>query len=584
MLKRLFPDGVVPALQKLPSFLVALAASVVFGVSYGFNYGSDNQTAYFLGALRLIDPTILNQDWYATGPGNYHPIFAYLGYVLLLFNRSGWGVGVAMVLTAVVGAMCMYRLLVDLVEPRIALPAFLLLATVMTLTRTSSVAVSYAFSWIIQPSTVSSMFFLAAIPPFVRGRWLASGILLGLAGLLHANFLVLGIATFGLTHLLLGREALPRRLALQLGPSLVALLLLAPLLLRSTASVDAARAQEILFNIRSPHHYSPKTYERAFFPFAAWQMIGFGCGGWLLRGRGGRGTRLGALVVSMAAAVWSGTLLTTAIYLPRVAQAFVWRYAPFLEILAQLLACATAARVAIEPAFARRIPRAGLALTIAGVVLLLMLEGNRGSREVTPVVLALVALPLVFLLAAAAGRGLARVRPLAAPLAAVGRQSHLLALLAALAAGAVIGGSYLKAHPVRANLAGRNGGAEADLYTWIHANTPKDAVFVTPPQMERFRLLGERAIIADWKGSPIAPGDLLEWYRRLEDVSGRRAFRGAGELTSGYDTMDQARLEALKARYKASFAVVSRNRAAALAAYRTVYQNGQYAVLALDGG
>jgi hypothetical protein len=582
MLKRLFPDGVAPTLKRLPAFLVALAASVVFAVSYGFNYGSDNQTAYFLGALRLTDPALLTRDWYAMGPGNYHPVFAYLGYFMLRFSHAGWGVGVAMVFTAIVGAMCLYRLLLDLVEPRVALPAFVLLTCVMILTRTSSVAASYIFSWIIQPSTVSSMLLLLAIPPFVRGKWLASGIWLGLAGLFHANFLVLGIATFGLTHLLLGRENLLRRLATQLGPSLVVGLIMAPLILRSTASPDAARAQDILFNIRSPHHYSPKTYERAFFPFAAWQMIGFGVGGGLLRGRGGRGTRLGMLIVSMAVAVWTGTLLTTAVYIPRVAQAFVWRYAPFLEVLAQLLACATAVQIAIEPAFVKRIPRGGLALALGGAVLLMMLEANHGGPVVTPMVLTLLGLPAIFLLAAVAGQGLSRVRALAAPVAAVGRKGQFVVLAAVLVVGGLIGGGYLKAHPVHANLAGTAPGGENDLYAWIHANTPKDAIFITPPGMERFRLVGERAIVVDWKGSPIAPGDLLEWYRRLEDVSGRRGFRGGGELTSGYESMDPARMEMLKARYKASFAVVGRSRAGLLEAYKIVYQNAQYKVLALD--
>ena len=584
MLKRLFPDGVVPALKKLPSFLVALAASVAFGVIYGFNYGSDNQTAYFLGALRLTDKALLTRDWYAMGPGNYHPIFAYLGYLMLAFSHAGWGVGVAMVLTAVVGAMCMYQLLLELVEPEVALPAFVLLACLMTLTRTSSVASSYVFSWIIQPSTVSAMLLLIAIPPFVKGKWLASGVWLGLAGLLHANFLVLGIATFGLTHLLLGRKDLVRRLAYQLGPSLVAGLILAPLMLRSTSAsaADAARAQDILFNIRSPHHYAPKTYEHAFFPFAAWQMIGFGVGGWLLRGRDGRGTRLGMLVLSMAVAVWTGTLLTTVVYIPRVAQVFVWRYAPFLELLAQVLACATAAQIAINPSYVKRIPRGGLALSLGGALLLMMLESNHGGRAVTPIVAALVLLPVAFLLIAAAGYGLARVKALARPVAAAGRNGHFFVLAAALVTGGLIGSSFLKAHPIHANLATSGSGGELELYAWMHANTPKDAIFISPPGMERFRLLGERAIIADWKGSPIAPGDLLEWYKRLEDVSGRKGFRGAGELSSGYDGLDQARVEMLKERYKASFAVVGRGRAGALAAYKTVYQNAQYQVLALD--
>ncbi len=51
----------------------------------------------------------------------------------------------------------------------------------------------------------------------------------------------------------------------------------------------------------------------------------------------------------MAIVIWTGTLLTTWVQIPRVAQLFVWRFAPFLDLLTALLACAASASIAARP-------------------------------------------------------------------------------------------------------------------------------------------------------------------------------------------------------------------------------------------
>ncbi len=58
-----------------------------------------------LGALRLLDPSVLTKDWYATGPANYHPAFSYVGWLLLAIDRGGAAVGWGLVVTAL-DAVC----------------------------------------------------------------------------------------------------------------------------------------------------------------------------------------------------------------------------------------------------------------------------------------------------------------------------------------------------------------------------------------------------------------------------------------------------------------------------------------------
>ncbi len=125
----------------------------------------------------------------------------------------------------------------------------------------------------------------------------------------------------------------------------------------------------------------------------------------------------------------------------------------------------------------------------------------------------------------------------------------------------------------------REGGAKSDdLLAWMRNETPIDAVFLTPPDVDTFRFYGQRAIVVDWKSTPMVPGELVEWLRRLSDVCGqpiesRRDLRGYGDL-------DRAHLERLKAKYHLSYAIVSRGDERKLG-YETVFKNHRYAVVKL---
>lgn len=563
---------------RLGPLAIAVVASALFALSYGLQYGVSNQNTYFIGAIGLLREGTYAKDWYANGPGDYHPVFAAVGWLLLRLSAEGWGVAIAMAALVTVGTTCLYLLLRELVAETIALPAFLMLVALMFVTRTNSVAASYVFSSGLQPSTVSTVLLLAALVPFVQGRWLLSGVLLGVAGVFHANFLILGIAVFGFTHLLLGHKGLLGRLLKQLGPSLLVLGFFLPMILHTTAAHDAARAEDIFFHVRAPFHYAPKGFQNDFFPFLAWQAMGLGAGAWMLRGRRGRGSRLGALVFAMIAAVWAATILTTAVDAPRVAQAYVWRYAPFIDVIAQLAVCATLARIGVERGFFRRVPKAGLAGFVAGASTLIMLEANRNKTALTLTLFAITGASLLGFLLQSAAAWLASVerrRPLVhAPWIGAGLA---IGLLASTAAGAI--GAIIIDRPISLKLSDGMNAEERAMYAWIQENTPIDAVFISPPNMERFRLRSERAIIADWKGSPVAPGDLIEWYKRLEAVSGRRNFRSAGEVSRGYDAMDNKRLEKLKTTYHADYAAVRAS--APLSGYPVVYKNSRYKVYSL---
>lgn len=563
------------------SWTVAVVASIAYGLTFGFTYGVNNQVSYMLASLRLLDPSVLADDWLAAHTLNYHPVFAYLGWLLLAIGgRGGWGVGIATVVAAAAGALAVYALARRLLPADISLTVFLLTLLVMLTSGTREMAATYAFDPIFQPSMVASALLLASIPPFVAGRWLLSGILLGVGGLFHVNFLILGLATFGLAHLQLGREGFRDRVLRHLGPSVLILLLLSPVIFRGVGGPDAARGQQILFEIRSPHHYRPRGYIADFFPFLAWQMLGLGLGGWVLRASGGPGRRFGAMLLGMLAVVWLGTVAAVVFESRRATQLFVWRLAPYIDILMELVVAATAVRLVLAPRAAMRPSRTSLGAVLAGGAGLAVSLVTRDTRTVSwleamAILAALgVALRVELPFATRLIQRVPRRVPIAAPW-----------LAAALAALVFFGAVREPLASVRrhSNLITGMPGAETDLYAWLREHTPKDAVILSPPGLERFRLASERAIVVDWKASTYAPAELVEWYQRLEDVSGRREPHTRDEIIAGYDAMDRPRLESLRDKYHLTYAVVLRGHEGALG-HRVVYSNGPFVVLDLTTG
>jgi hypothetical protein len=259
---------------------------------------------------------------------------------------------------------------------------------------------------------------------------------------------------------------------------------------------------------------------------------------------------------------------------------FVWRLAPYVDILMELLVTASTVRLLLTPRAPARMSRASLAATLAGGAGLAVSLTTRDA-------------PTLGWLEGVAVAGVAGVALRAAlPFArrVVDRTPRSVAVAAPWLASALATFVFFTCarEPLasvrrHSNLVTGMPGNETDLYAWLREHTPKDAQILSPPGLERFRLASERAIVVDWKASTYAPSELVEWYHRLEDVSGRRDFHTRDEVVGGYDAMDRTRLESLRAKYHLTYAVVGRGHEGALG-HRVVYSNGQFAVIDLGQG
>jgi hypothetical protein len=102
----------------------------------------------------------------------------------------------------------------------------------------------------------------------------------------------------------------------------------------------------------------------------------------------------------------------------------------------------------------------------------------------------------------------------------------------------------------------------AELCSWEVAHTRDSDLFLTPPREDDLRFQCRRSIVIDWK-APALPDEILAWYERLEDVTGRRPFRTDADL-EGYDQMTPARAYALHDKYGPDYVVVKRGHELAL--------------------
>ena len=111
-------------------------------------------------------------------------------------------------------------------------------------------------------------------------------------------------------------------------------------------------------------------------------------------------------------------------------------------------------------------------------------------------------------------------------------------------------------------------GSWREVQDWARLHTPKDAIFVTPPQEAGFRVFSERTIVGEWKDGTqqyFDEGFATEWAARMEALG-----------LDGYVKMNDRQLAQIARRFGATFVVVpARRRHPGL---EPEYQNNHFAV------
>lgn len=517
------------------------AASVVllsglFALAYGLRFGVHNQHTYLLRAARAAHAQLFARDWLVTRATDYHAAFSALAGVLMSGGHAGWTLALANVAVLGAAALLLYGLAREAAGAA-ALPVFLLLigwpAFAAQHEVFGSVATSALFTNYFVPANLGSLGLLAALLLHVRGRFLWAGTAAAAAGLFHANYLVLAPPLLLLAHLVSRPAGGLRPVLAQLAPCVLVLLWRLPELLAMSLDPLAAEGRRIFTTIRSPHHYVPLTFLRDFAPFFGWQLLGLVA--WRCSGPPATpaSARLRAAFVSVLILVSAATLATTVVYVPTVAQLYVWRLAPFGVLLALLSLAAWLAGGA-PVADRSRWARAAAGSLIAAGAFGIAWRAEPSLRWAVAALAVTAALGLE-------GRLARRHAPAVASLGAV-----LLAL------GLVRG---LPGLADEAKALGQPLSREERLYAWAQ-RMPADALFAIPPDLDGFRLSAERAVVVDWKSTPVLPGEVCEWHRRLLLVSGRARVANEDEAVRGYQTMGPWRIARLRSQLGVDYVVL----------------------------
>jgi hypothetical protein len=100
---------------------------------------------------------------------------------------------------------------------------------------------------------------------------------------------------------------------------------------------------------------------------------------------------------------------------------------------------------------------------------------------------------------------------------------------------------------------------ETKIAEWVKFNTPSDAILLTPPEFEKFRLVANRAIVADWKALPFQEESLSEWAKRMCDIGNIKNCNyqktKVNQIIAGYRTLSREDILNLANKYQFDYMI-----------------------------
>ncbi len=382
------------------------------------------------------------------------------------------------------------------------------------------------------PADLALPFLVIGFADWMEDRRLRAGLMLGLSGLIHANFAVIGplvIAIPEIAVLVRTRKPLPS-LKLALGFLLLAWPSLVLAAMGFFAADTAPGAIRILFEYRSPHHYDPPLVNG---PAIYWPLVLLAASMPVWLSRKAAGAKSANALVLVLALVLSQLVaaIATALGSAALVRLFLWR----LSIPLILLSAIAFGEVLVNAV--RRHRPFDIAFGLSAALLVLAFATN-GAVQFTPQV---------------SLRGFGMLIPFASCLAVSAiacRIEHAIFKYAALGLAAIpfvaaglfstpLVESKSRIHwaeaaeraltlkmPSSKEIRGER--PSLAVLSWIEKHTPKEAKFLAPPGLDGFRLEARRAVFVDWKCCPMKGEEIAEWERRMKAVMGTKSLPAKG--------------------------------------------------------
>lgn len=558
-------------IKNITILFLILATSIVFGLSYG----SSNHNTYLIHGLTQINHDFLSGDWFAHGTQHYHEKFSnillFVNYINLPLDLTLTAIDVFL---RIIALIAVYKI-IYLISDKYAFISFTIVLVLVVVEKTTSVAGSYIFASMLQPSSFGSAFSIIGLLFFLRGKFFITGLSIALAGYMHTNFLLLGFVYLGIAHLFLGTKGIIKRSVIQFFPMLIILALELPFLLSMLTAENGKMGTYIFQFIRSPHHYVPSHFLYDFLLFIGWSIVG-GTSLLLINIEDNLKKRLVGLYSALLIIIAISTLLTTIVFIPTVSKLFFWRMAPFSVLLSQILLVTAAVNQAFLD---KKGPTVNL--LIIGLLLLLgylfifrwyLYQYDLTSGKTLLVTGVMSVCSVLFL----RNFIILKIKPIVLDISVIAAACFGMLLLTLIY-------QYNDTFYRSSNLLnGFPGKAQTELYQWVR-KTKKLDTFLIPPNMENFRLHGERAVVVDWKSTPIDPSGLIEWYKRIQDITALEDIKSHKDAMNAYYLMNKDRLTYLKKKYGINYAVLYRDKNNLNFKLNEVFKNEKFIVMSLDG-
>jgi hypothetical protein len=537
---------------------LVIAISITLCV-YGYQFGHSNHTIYLLDALHRSDPKILARDWFTTQTFQYHAVFGWIARGLMRLHclEAGFLVGyLALIIAFHIAWMRLVILLGG------TLKTYLVSILMYYVSAGGTALGMYQFfqDSAFLASNIANVLLLCAIVLWIDRRGIGAGVCIGMAGLFHLNYALVGsllwLSWIGWDAIsaarrnraiAIRRSILPWRdksfwiaTTAALAPGVINIACAASLTLKSSGRMPLDEFVALYVRFRHPHHYDPRSWPAALWVSFLWPMLP-AIGAYVILRRTAPPTIRRNLLDAAGIFLLMSVLLIVALLgagFWYVSEALVQMSFYRFSIYIQLFACVGASLLVCDCA---RLARPSLYVVILGLAAIILLtplliwagprigwisvQGMRAfiNHKSGGLILfaALSCAPAVHeLLGAIQRQKLRQCAQICALLA--------LTVLMTFGWNRWIGLTQILEQPDDRYLA---------LCDWARQHTPVEAIFLVPPQESEFRYRARRAIVVNFKAVPQLSGELAQWRDRLQDVLG---ISNLTSLPRGFDRVGAA--------------------------------------------
>lgn len=561
--------------------LALCIGSVLLLCVYGYQYGRSNHGVYLLDAMHKADPTLLARDWYTVETFQYHAFFGWITAALMKLGIAQSGFLVAYLTLVVLMQLAWLRLVQQLGGDRrtylVAVLAYLLSAG-----GTGLGMYQFLQDGCLVPSNIANVALLWAIVFWIRDRRLMSGICVGIAGLFHLNHAIVGPLLWmilvgwdelrwrGIDQSLLSaagqdepatrmeeitrrehRSARIRRLILAsacaLLPSAINVLIAAKLKLGLASAMSMSEWLDLYVRFRHPHHYDPRSWPWSLWLCFLWPIIPAVYAFRTVM----RDPRTAPLrrawkewlkIVLIFLAILCAALIFAGIFF--VSETLVQMSLYRFSIYPHLLCCTAAAWLVCQrlltPGAQRKFLLLGSLTVTALVVFIIQIAPRLSGMSVEGMRAFVTAKALASSKTGALTMFcLLSFTPVVADLLSLVRKTAIRRAAQAAVMLVLIGAIFIGwgRWIGLIQILDEDDKNYLKLCEFVKQNTPRDAIFLVPPNESMFRVFAQRAIVVNFKCVPQLNAELPAWRDRLQDVLG---IADITRLPRGFDKIGPA--------------------------------------------